>query len=73
MHSCLEVEPLQVWYYRISLNFHTLMILLQIDPNFSDELETISEGCYEIEATSIFAWSSIPNIAHYRWLRGLIH
>ncbi len=49
------------------------MILLQIDPNFSDELETISEGCYEIEATSIFAWSSIPNIAHYRWLRGLIH
>jgi hypothetical protein len=32
------------------------MILLQVDPTFGDELETIYEGCYEIKNTSIFAW-----------------
>ncbi len=48
------------------------MILLQVDPAFVDELETVYEGCYETEDTSIFAWSSIHVIGHYRWLRGPI-
>jgi hypothetical protein len=26
----LEVEPLRAWYYHISPNFHTLMILLKV-------------------------------------------
>jgi hypothetical protein len=62
----LEVDPPQAWYYRISPNFRTLVILLQIDPTFGDELETVYENCYESENTSIFAWSSIPNVRHYR-------
>ncbi len=45
------------------------MILLQVNPTSGDEPETVCEGCYEIEDTSIFAWSSIPRIGHYRWLR----
>jgi hypothetical protein len=48
------------------------VILLQIDLAFGDELETVCEGCYEIEDTFIFVWSSVPNIGHYRWLRGPI-
>jgi hypothetical protein len=40
------------------------MILLQVDPASSDELETICKGFYEIENTSIFAGSSIPNVKH---------
>jgi hypothetical protein len=56
----------------ISPNFRTLVILLQIDPAFGDEPKTVYEGCYKIEDTSIFAWSSIPSVGHYRWLRGLI-
>jgi len=48
------------------------VILLQVDPAFGYEPETIYEGCYEIENTSIFAWSSIPGVGHYRWLRGPI-
>ncbi len=44
------------------------MILLQIDLISGDEPETIYKGCYETENTSIFAWSLIPNIGHYRWL-----
>jgi hypothetical protein len=47
--------------------------LLQVDLTFGDEPETIYKGFYESEKTSIFAWSSIPNIGHYRWLCGLIH
>jgi len=47
------------------------VILLQIDLISGDEPETIYEGRYEIENTSIFAWSLIPNIGHYRWLRDL--
>jgi len=39
---------------------------------FGDEPEIICEGFYEIEDLSIFAWSSIPDIGHYRWLRGSI-
>jgi hypothetical protein len=48
------------------------MILLQVDFAFNDEPETIYEGCYEIEDTSIFAWSSIPGVRHYHWLHGPI-
>jgi hypothetical protein len=48
------------------------VILLQVDPAFGDEPETVCEGYYETEDTSIFAWSSVPRIGHYRWLRGLI-
>jgi hypothetical protein len=51
----LEVEPLRAWYYRISPNSRTLVILLQVDPASGDELETVCEGYYEIEDTSIFA------------------
>jgi hypothetical protein len=68
-----EVDPPRAWYYHISLNFHTLVILLQVDPVFSDEVETVYEGCYETKDTSIFAWSLILGIGHYRWLRGPIH
>jgi len=50
----LEVEPPRAWYYHISPNYRTLVILLQVDPASSDELETVCEGCYEIEDTSIF-------------------
>jgi hypothetical protein len=72
VHIFFEVDPPRAWYYRISLNSHTLVILLQVDPIFGDELETICEGCYETEDISIFAWFSIPGIGHYRWLRGSI-
>ncbi len=73
MHACLEVEPPRAWYYLISSNFRTLMILLQVDPASGDELKTVCESCYETEDTSIFAWSSILGIGHYRWLHGPIH
>jgi len=68
-----EVDPPRTWYYHISLNSCTLVILLQVDPASSDEPETVCEGCYEIENTSIFAWSSIPSVRHYHWLHGPIH
>jgi hypothetical protein len=45
----LEVEPPQAWYYRISPNSHTLVILLQVDPASGDQPKTIYEGCYEIK------------------------
>ncbi len=72
MRVCLEVKPPRAWYYRISPNSRTLVILLQVDLASGDELETVCEGCYETEDTSIFAWSSVPGVGHYRWLRGLI-
>jgi len=68
----LEVEPPRAWYYRISPNSRTLVILLQVDPVSGDEPETVCEGCYKIEDTSIFAWSLVPDVGHYRWLRGPI-
>ncbi len=37
----LEVEPPRAWYYYISSNSRTLVILLQIDPASGDELETV--------------------------------
>jgi hypothetical protein len=49
------------------------MILLQIDLVSGDELKTVCEGCYETEDTFIFAWSLVPGVGHYRWLRGSIH
>ncbi len=62
----LEVKPPRAWYYRISPNSRTLMILLQVDPASGDKPETICEGCYETEDTFIFAWSSVPGVGHYR-------
>jgi hypothetical protein len=54
------------------LNSRTLVILLQVDPASGDEPEIVCEGCYETEDTSIFAWSSVPDVGHYRWLRNPI-
>jgi hypothetical protein len=68
-----EVEPPRAWYYCISSNSCTLVILLQVDPAFGDEAEIVYKGFYEIEDISIFAWSSIPSIGHYCWLRDPIH
>ncbi len=48
------------------------MILLQVNLASSDEFETFYKGFYEIENTSIFAWSSILSVRHYHWLRGSI-
>jgi len=72
VHAHLEVEPPRAWYYRISPNSHTLVILLQVDPASGDEPEIVCEGCYETEDTSIFAWFSIPGVGHYRCLHGPI-
>jgi hypothetical protein len=49
-----------------------LGILLQVDPTSGDELEIVCEGVYETIDTSIFAWSLIPSVGHYCWLRGPI-
>ncbi len=68
----LEVEPFRAWYYRISPNSYTLVILLQVDPTSGDKPETIYEGCYETKDTSIFAWSSVPGVGHHHCLRGSI-
>jgi hypothetical protein len=72
VRTCFEVEPPRTWYYHILPNSRTLVILLQVDPTFGDEPETVCEGCYETEDTSIFAWSSVPGVGHFRWLHGLI-
>jgi hypothetical protein len=55
VHACLDVEPLRAWYYRISSNSHTLVILLQIDPAFNDKPEIVCESFYETKDTYIFA------------------
>ncbi len=68
----IEVEPPQAWYYRIYLNSRTLVILLQVEYASNDEHEPVCEGCYEIEDTFIFAWSPVPDVRHYCWLRSLI-
>ncbi len=69
----LEVEPHRVQYYHIFPNSRTLVILLQVDIASNDEPETIYEGYYETEDTSIFTWSSVPGIGHYRQLHSSIH
>ncbi len=68
----LEVDPPQAWYYHISPNSHTLVILLQVNLASSDQPEIICESCYETKDTSIFAWSLIPSVGHYHWLHGSI-
>jgi hypothetical protein len=68
----LEIKPHQAWYYHIFLNFHTLVILLQVDPAFGDKPKTICENCYKTENTSIFEWSLVSGIKHYHCLRSLI-
>ncbi len=67
MHVRLKVEPPRAWYYRISPNSHTLLILLQVNPAFGDELKTVYEGYYETEDTFIFARFSVLDVRHYRW------
>jgi hypothetical protein len=54
VHARLEVEPPWAWYYCISLNSRTLVILLPIDPTSGDEPEIIYESCYETKDISIF-------------------
>jgi len=49
MHARFEIDPPWAWYYHISPNSHTLIILLQVDPAFGDEPEAIYEGCYKTE------------------------
>jgi hypothetical protein len=68
-----KVDPPRAWYYHISPNSRTLVILLQVDLASGDEPETVCEGYYETEDTSIFTWSSVPGVGHYRWLHGPIH
>ncbi len=72
MRARLEVEPPRAWYYHISLNSGTLVILLQVDLASGDEPEIVCEGFYETGYTSIVAWFSILDVGHYRWLCGLI-
>jgi hypothetical protein len=67
-----NLTPPHAWYYRISPNSRTLVILLQVDLASGDEPEIVCEGCYETKDTSIFAWSSVPGVGHYCWLRGPI-
>jgi hypothetical protein len=62
----LEVKPPRACYYHISPNFLTLV---QVDPASGDESKIVCEGCYETENTSIFAWFSVLDVGHYRWLR----
>jgi hypothetical protein len=49
------------------------VILLQVDLVSSDELKIVCKGFYETKDTSIFVWSSILDIRHYRWLHILIY
>jgi hypothetical protein len=63
----LEVDPPQIWYYRISPNSRTLVILLQVDRAFNNEPETVYESYYETKDISIFTWSSVLGLGHYRW------
>jgi hypothetical protein len=58
----LEIKPFRAWYYCISSNSRTLVILLQIDPAFGDEPKTVYEGCYETADISIFAWFLIFDV-----------
>jgi hypothetical protein len=61
----LKLNSLE-WYYRISPNSCTLVILLQVDLASGDELETVCESYYKTGDTSIFAWFSVPGVGHYR-------
>ncbi len=70
MSPFFEVEPSQTWYYQISSNFRTLVILLQVNLVSSNERKTECEGFYETKNISIFAWSPIPYVGHNCWLHG---
>jgi hypothetical protein len=54
------------------LEFSHLGDFVASRPASSDEPETVCEGCYKTENTSIFTWSSIPSVGHYHWLHGPI-
>jgi len=41
----LKLIPLQAWYYHISPNSHTFVILLEINFASGDEFKTVCEGC----------------------------
>jgi hypothetical protein len=66
--SCWSWTPSSLVLSYFFPNFHTLVILLQVDPASGDELEIVYKGCYEIEDTFIFAWSLVFDIGHYHWL-----
>ncbi len=68
-----EIDSLRAWYYHISLNSRTLVILLQVDFVSNGELKIIYGGFYKTENISIFTWFSIFGIRHYCWLRNPIH
>jgi hypothetical protein len=67
----LKIKPLQAWYYRIYSNFHTLVILLQVNLVSSNEPKIFYAYFYQIKDTSIFAWSSNFSVGHYHWLCSL--
>jgi hypothetical protein len=64
-----EVDPPWVWYYRISLNSHTLVILLQVDLISGDEFETVYEGYYKLKTPlflhGLIHWLLLINKANY--------
>ncbi len=72
VHVHLEIDPPWAWYYRIFPNPRTLVILLQVNHVSSNEPETVCESYYEMKDTSIFTWSLVPNVGHYRCLHGPI-
>jgi hypothetical protein len=65
VHVRFQVEPPRAGCYCISLNSRTLVILLQVNLAFSDELEFVCEGYYETKYTSIFAWFLVLGVGHF--------
>jgi hypothetical protein len=49
VHLCFKVELPRILYYRIFPNSRTLMILLQIDPVFSDEPKIVHKGFMKLK------------------------
>ncbi len=72
VHTRFEVNPSRTWYYHISSNFRTLMIFVANQPHFWWWIWNCMKGCYKTEDTSIYTWSLIPRVRHYRWLHNLI-
>jgi hypothetical protein len=66
MRVRFEVTPPWTWYYRISPNSCSLVILLKVNPAFGDEPKIVCEGCYETEDISILAQFSLLDVGHYR-------
>jgi len=67
----LKLNPFNFGYY-IYPNSGTLVILLQFNPTFGDEIEIAFKSSYETKNISIFAWSSIFGVGHYCWSCGSI-